>query len=150
MILKCLVHFKFIIRRIALILNAQYMSQEKESYQVVGAVWIEKSDGTDRFLGKGRIQLMELIIEHGSISQAAKAMNMSYKRAWELINSMNVQSSKPFVITQVGGKRGGGAVVTDEGVKAIVEYKALQQRFKDFLKQETEAFNQKSHILGIV
>jgi molybdate transport system regulatory protein len=80
------------------------MSQEKESYQVVGAVWIEKSDGTDRFLGKGRIQLMELIIEHGSISQAAKAMNMSYKRAWELINSMNVQSSKPFVITQVGGK----------------------------------------------
>ncbi|MDI9878586.1 winged helix-turn-helix domain-containing protein [Flectobacillus longus] len=126
------------------------MSQGKESYQVVGAVWIEKSDGTDRFLGKGRIQLMELIIEHGSISQAAKAMNMSYKRAWELINSMNVQSAKPFVITQVGGKRGGGAVVTEEGIKAIVEYKALQQRFKDFLQQETEAFNQKSHTLGVV
>ena len=126
------------------------MSHEKKPYQVVGAVWIEKADGTDRFLGKGRIQLMELIIEHGSISQAAKAMNMSYKRAWELINSMNTQSVKPFVITQVGGKRGGGAVVTEEGIKAISEYKALQQRFKDFLSQETEAFNQKTQSLGII
>ncbi|MGX7688367.1 winged helix-turn-helix domain-containing protein [Flectobacillus sp. BAB-3569] len=126
------------------------MSLDTKSYQVVGAVWIEKSDGTDRFLGKGRIQLMELIIEHGSISQAAKAMNMSYKRAWELINSMNVQSAKPFVITQVGGKRGGGAVVTEEGIKAIAEYKDLQARFIEFLEQESKAFNQKTHTLGIV
>lgn len=126
------------------------MSLDTKSYQVVGAVWIEKSDGTDRFLGKGRIQLMELIIEHGSISQAAKAMNMSYKRAWELINSMNVQSAKPFVITQVGGKRGGGAVVTEEGMKAIAEYKDLQARFIEFLEQESKAFNQKTHTLGIV
>ncbi|WP_026994345.1 winged helix-turn-helix domain-containing protein [Flectobacillus major] len=108
-----------------------------QEYAVVGAIWIEKKDGSERFLGKGRIQLMELIIEHGSISQAAKAMNMSYKRAWELINSMNTQSSKPFVITQVGGKKGGGALVTENGLKAIEAYKNLQLRFKDFLAEES-------------
>ena len=105
---------------------------------VTGAIWIEHQDGSERFLGKGRIQLLELIIDHGSISKAAKAMNMSYKRAWDLINSMNLNVLKPFVITQTGGKSGGGAVVTPEGIQAIEEYKALQNRFQAFLLQENQ------------
>lgn len=104
--------------------------------KVTGAIWIENQDGSERFLGKGRIQLLELIIEHGSISKAAKAMEMSYKRAWDLITSMNSQATKPFVITQVGGKSGGGAIVTPEGLQAIEAYKSLQARFQAFLAQE--------------
>ncbi|MES2798298.1 MAG: ModE family transcriptional regulator [Bacteroidota bacterium] len=103
---------------------------------VAGAIWIEDRSGSDRFLGKGRIQLLQLIIKEGSISKAAKAMAMSYKRAWDLINSMNSQASKPFVITKTGGKSGGGASVTNEGIQAIEEYLALQKRFHDFLNQE--------------
>jgi molybdate transport system regulatory protein len=105
---------------------------------VTGAIWIERQDGSERFLGKGRIQLLELIIEHGSISKAAKAMEMSYKRAWDLVNSINAQAQKPFVITQTGGKSGGGTIVTAEGIQAIAEYKALQNRFKAFLSQENQ------------
>ncbi len=71
---------------------------------ITGAIWIERHDGSERFLGKGRIQLLELIVEHGSISKAAKAMEMSYKRAWDLVNSMNSQAQKPFVITRMGEK----------------------------------------------
>jgi molybdate transport system regulatory protein len=105
---------------------------------ITGAIWIENHDGSERFLGKGRIQLLELIIEHGSISKAAKAMEMSYKRAWDLINSMNSQALKPFVITQTGGKSGGGTIVTPEGLQAIEDYKSLQNRFKEFILQENE------------
>jgi len=104
--------------------------------KITGAIWIENQDGTERFLGKGRIQLLELIIEHGSISKAAKVMEMSYKRAWDLITSMNSQATKPLVITQVGGKSGGGAIVTPEGLQAIEAYKSLQARFQAFLAQE--------------
>lgn len=105
---------------------------------ITGAIWIERTDGSDRFLGKGRIQLLELIIEKGSISKAAKAMEMSYKRAWDLITSMNSQAVNPFVITQIGGKRGGGTIVTPEGLQAIEDYKALQNRFKAFLLAENQ------------
>jgi len=105
---------------------------------VKGTIWIENHDGSERFLGKGRIQLLELIIEHGSISKAAKAMEMSYKRAWDLITSMNTQATKPFVITQVGGKSGGGTIVTPEGLQAIEAYKSLQARFQAFLAQENQ------------
>jgi molybdate transport system regulatory protein len=105
---------------------------------ITGAIWIERHDGSERFLGKGRIQLLQLIIEHGSISKAAKAMEMSYKRAWDLINSMNSQAKNPFVITQTGGKRGGGTIVTAEGLEAIEDYKALQSRFQAFLLAENQ------------
>lgn len=105
---------------------------------ITGAIWIERQDGSERFLGKGRIQLLQLIIEHGSISKAAKAMEMSYKRAWDLVNSMNSQAQKPFVITQTGGKSGGGTIVTEEGLQAIEDYKALQTRFQAFLLQENQ------------
>ena len=105
---------------------------------LTGAIWIERQDGSERFLGKGRVELLEHIIEHGSISKAAKAMNMSYKRAWDLINSMNSQAKNPFVITQAGGKSGGGTIVTPEGLQAIEDYKALQNRFQTFLSAENQ------------
>jgi len=105
---------------------------------ITGAIWIERHDGSERFLGKGRIQLLQLIIEHGSISKAAKAMEMSYKRAWDLVNSMNSQAKNPFVITKTGGKRGGGTIVTAEGLQAIEDYKALQSRFQAFLLAENQ------------
>ena len=105
---------------------------------ITGAIWIERHDGSERFLGKGRIQLLQLIIEHGSISKAAKAMEMSYKRAWDLINSMNSQALQPFVITQTGGKSGGGTIVTAEGLQAIEDYQALQNRFQAFLLAENQ------------
>jgi molybdate transport system regulatory protein len=95
------------------------------TFRVNGRLWIESED--DRFLGPGRIELLEKIEELGSISKAAAAMAMSYKKAWDLVASMN----------QTGGKKCGGASVTDEGKKSIAAYKSLQARFREFLEKET-------------
>lgn len=99
-----------------------------------GRIWIEESD---KFIGIGRVELLELIEETGSINKAAQTMNMSYKKAWGLVSSMNEQSSKPLVITQTGGEKGGGATITDEAKRLILAYKEIQERFKKFLNEET-------------
>lgn len=104
-------------------------------FRVNGRLWIESAD--ERFLGPGRIELLEKITQYGSIAKAAAAMEMSYKKAWDLVASMNRQASSPLVVTQTGGKKGGGALVTPEGKQAIAAYQTLQARFHQFLQQET-------------
>jgi len=101
--------------------------------RVNGRIWIEAQE---RFLGIGRMELLEHIQRTGSINQAAKAMGMSYKRAWELVHSMNSQAEAPLVSTQTGGEHGGGAQVTAEGEKYLRLYKGLQERFAQFLAEE--------------
>lgn len=107
---------------------------KKDWYLLKGRIWIEGRDGT--FLGYGRIVLLERIKQYGSITEAAKSMNMSYRHAWELVDSMNRQSKSPLVETATGGKGGGGARLTDAGEKAIGSFCKLYERFQDFLKKE--------------
>ena len=104
--------------------------------KLAGRIWLETTDD-QRFMGIGRLELLGHIQRTGSISQAAKAMKMSYKRAWELVNAMNQLAEQPLVITQTGGSTGGGAIVTDVGVAYIAQYQALQARFQQFLADET-------------
>ncbi|OGX84757.1 ModE family transcriptional regulator [Hymenobacter lapidarius] len=106
-----------------------------KTYRLNGRLWLETEDG--RFLGIGRLELLEHIAALGSISKAAQAMGMSYKRAWDLVSSMNAQAATPFVTTQTGGTRGGGAAVTAAGHEAIVAFQALQARFQAFMSAET-------------
>ena len=96
--------------------------------------WIDGTEGT--FLGYGRIILLERIREHGSITQAAKSMKMSYRHAWELVDSMNRQSSKPLIELATGGKGGGGAQLTKEGEKAILLFWELYADFQTYLKKQ--------------
>ena len=105
------------------------------TFRLNGRLWLEGP--TDRFMGIGRLELLEKIHRLGSISRAAQEMQMSYKRAWELVSSINEQARQPLVVTQTGGKRGGGAAVTPEGQQLIREFEALQARFQAFLAQET-------------
>ena len=60
-------------------------------------------------MGPGKADLLEAIMQHGSISAAAKSMAMSYKRAWDLVTVMNTSFVAPLVTTAVGGSHGGGA-----------------------------------------
>lgn len=109
---------------------------EALAFRVNGRVWIEGPN--ERFLGIGRYELLQHIQATGSISQAAKAMQMSYKRAWDLVNSMNAQSGGPLIATQTGGAHGGGARLTPQGEEALVLFNGLQQRFEQFLAAETQ------------
>jgi molybdate transport system regulatory protein len=116
------------------------MVNKSKSYKILGRLWIKGEKGT--FLGHGRIILLEKIDEYGSISEAARALDMSYKHAWDLIKFMNNEAKLPVVETTKGGKGGGGAKVTEYGKKCISYYWKLQERFEEFLRRETDIFNE--------
>ena len=99
-----------------------------------GRIWIDGPEET--FLGYGRIVLLERVREYGSITQAAKSMDMSYRHAWELVDSMNRQALGPLVEAATGGKGGGGARLTDDGEKAIKLFWKLHADFQSFLAEE--------------
>jgi molybdate transport system regulatory protein len=80
------------------------------------------------FLGPGKVRLLELIKETGSISAAARAMDMSYRRAWMLVQSMNDGFGVPVLTSAVGGSRGGGAHLTAFGEEVIVRYRRMEAR----------------------
>ena len=77
-------------------------------------------------LGPGKVQLLELIRDTGSISAAGRAMEMSYKRAWMLVEEMNAAFTSPLVESARGGAKGGGAVVTEAGLAVIAAYRAAE------------------------
>jgi len=106
-----------------------------KAYKLRGRVWIEGPEGT--FLGYGRVVLLERIREHGSISAAARSMEMSYRHAWKLVDSMNRQSRNPVVEKKSGGKGGGGAVLTATGEQAIESFWSAYADFKEFLGQRS-------------
>lgn len=101
-----------------------------------GRIWLESE--SERFFGPGPMELLERIAETGSISNAAKEMKMSYKKAWELINHLNTQTNVPVVVPHAGGEKGGGSTLTPEALELIKYYKALRKRFQTFLENETE------------
>ena len=112
--------------------KAHSIKKERSSPGLSGRIWIDGTDGT--FLGYGRIVLLEKIRELGSITKAAKSMEISYRHAWELVDSMNRQSPKPLVEAATGGRNGGGARLTKEGEKAIALFWALYADFQTYLK----------------
>jgi len=111
-------------------------SIKKDDYEIKGRIWIEGKEGT--FLGYGRVVLLERIKEYGSISEAARSMGMSYRHAWELVDSMNRQAKTPLVEKDRGGKGGGGAKLTEEGEKAIKTFWQIFEKFQEFLREETK------------
>jgi molybdate transport system regulatory protein len=105
--------------------------------KIKGHIWIENSKG--HLIGPGRKELLEAIRDNGSIKLAARAMKMSYRHAWEIINELNRISIKPIVIKNTGGKNGGGAVVTKEGENLIATYEKLNKEFENFKLQINKA-----------
>lgn len=83
--------------------------------------------GEEIAIGPGKIALLEAIIEAGSINAAAKRMNMSYRRAWLLVDAMNRSLKQPVVETAIGGTHGGGTVVTAGGQKVIRLYRKIER-----------------------
>ncbi|MCJ8353855.1 winged helix-turn-helix domain-containing protein [Novacetimonas hansenii] len=80
-------------------------------------------------LGHGKIRLLEQIEEMGSISAAARAMGMSYRRAWLLVESMNSVFRQPLVAARPGG--GGGAGLSDDGRKVLKLYREIEKISRD-------------------
>src|SRR5882762_3306634 len=77
-------------------------------------------------VGPGKIRLLELVRDTGSISAAGRAMDMSYRRAWLLIDTLNNAFREPVVTTKLGGKAGGGAALTAFGEELIRNYRDME------------------------
>ncbi len=105
-------------------------------FNIRSRVWVFDDDIP--FLGIGRVQLLENINEFGSITKGAEAMNMSYRKAWQLVENMNQMSAKPLVEKRMGGEKGGGATVTAEGKAVIKKYHLLQKKMDSYLTKITK------------
>jgi len=82
-------------------------------------------------IGPGKIELLRQIREHQSIAAAARAMDMSYRRAWLLVQDLNEVFSRPVVAKWLGGKSRGGATLTRAGEKLVRSYDMLVQQAAD-------------------
>ena len=102
---------------------------------------LEVSTEFGTFLGDTRIRLLEAIDKHGSISQAAKAVPLSYKAAWDAIDAMNNLADQPLVVRLAGGKHGGGTTLTIYGRKVIALYRALEAEYQAALDRLTQSMN---------
>ncbi|MBV6405090.1 MAG: LysR family transcriptional regulator [Flavobacteriales bacterium] len=100
----------------------------KKNYTLKVRIWIDEDQGP--FLGVGRAALLQKIGETGSITNAAKALRMSYRNAWQLVEDMNRRSALPLVEKIHGGAKGSGAVLTKEGARLVKAFATVQEEIR--------------------
>lgn len=93
----------------------------------------------DIAIGPGKAELLERLAETGSIAAAARAMKMSYKRAWLLVESMNDCFEQPVVTARRGGSSRGGAALTETGRNVLLRYRRMQALTETAIAAELEA-----------
>src|ERR1700722_9020296 len=101
-------------------------SASADGWSVGLRLWVER--GGRAVLGKGRLELLEAIARWHSISAAARGLGMSYRHAWELIQSINAAAGEPLVSASTGGVGGGGAELTERGRWVIAVFRAVQDQ----------------------
>jgi len=113
---------------------------ENAQPKLTGKLLIDTAMGN--FLGDKRIRLLEAIEQIGSISQAAKAVPMSYKAAWDAVDDMNNVAPEPLVYRSAGGQNGGGTELTAFGRRLIAFYRALEKESQQALEKLTRSLAQ--------
>jgi molybdate transport system regulatory protein len=116
--------------------------------KIDGRFWFTKEG--ESFLGSGRIELLQLIDTTGSINAAAKAMKMSYKAAWERINSMNALADHPLIDRTTGGKGGGGTKLTPYARELIATFHRFNELHRQFIDRFSEAGNDPQRLARIL
>ena len=96
--------------------------------------------GAEIAIGPGKAELLEAVAATGSISEAARRMGMSYRRAWLLVDTMNRCFREPLVAAATGGSGGGGARVTAFGNAVLARFRSMQGRVDRALAADLAAF----------
>jgi molybdate transport system regulatory protein len=109
------------------------VGSDSTSFALQGSVWM--TVGAEKFGGPGRVELLAAIARTGSISQAAKALGVSYKGAWDAIDAMNNLAGETLVERVAGGKGGGGTRLTARGEQLVRNFRAIEQIHKQFVDQ---------------
>ena len=92
-------------------------------------------------MSEGRAQLLRKIDTTGSLNKAAKELNMSYQKAWKFIDSSNQVAKQALVERQIGGKNGGGTILTEYGKKVLEAYDTVNAKCWSFLDDEMTKLN---------
>ena len=100
-------------------------------YDIKAKIWLEKNG--EPVFGMGRFMLLKKIGTSGSISSAAKELGYSYKKAWSFINLMEKRFGFELVDKKIGGRYGGGSVLTEHAKKIMAAYEELLEKEKTFL-----------------
>ncbi len=98
------------------------------------------------FVGIGKVELLEHIMRTGSLSQAAREMTMSYRRAWQLLAAMNRGFDQPVATASTGGRRGGGTEVTEFGRQLVAGYRRMESKVQDLAAAQLREVAQ--HVKG--
>ncbi|MCQ4316135.1 LysR family transcriptional regulator [Stutzerimonas zhaodongensis] len=105
--------------------------QQFEPLRIDGQLWFNR--GEKGYLGGKRIELLVQIEETGSITRAAKAVKLSYKAAWDAVDTMNNLSERPLVVRAAGGAKGGGTQLTEFGREMLHVWQRMQHEYERFL-----------------
>lgn len=97
-------------------------------------IWVEV-DGEPVF-GRGRMLLLKAIDRYGSINKASREVNISYRKAWSYIQTMEQRLSIKLVNKQTGGLRGGGATLTEEARDFIKRYELIEKKINNYADKE--------------
>ena len=82
----------------------------------------------ERFFGPGICELLEKIRETGSIQAASRAMNMSYTKAWKILNRAEKEMGRTLITRVNGGKKGGSSTLTEDGIQAVYNYREMERK----------------------
>ena len=94
-------------------------------------------------MGPGKAELVARIGETGSISAAARAMGMSYRRAWQLVEALNHDFREQVISTAIGGTRGGGARVTPFGQRLLAQFRAMEHKASAAIAADLRRFERR-------
>ncbi|WP_144137740.1 TOBE domain-containing protein [Paraburkholderia sp. BCC1884] len=114
-------------------MTSERPDSSREPIELGGSVWFQA--GVHALGGTSRIALLAAIGETGSITSAAKAVGISYKGAWDAIDTMNNLAGEPLVVRQTGGKGGGGTTLTPRALKLIETFRAVEREHRRFLER---------------
>lgn len=98
--------------------------------EVRSRIWITREGRP--YLGIGRVDLLARIGDTGSISEAARQLGISYKKAWEMVEAMNALAPRPLVERSAGGRGGGGTRLTAQGRRAVAAFREIDARCKAY------------------
>lgn len=117
--------------------DSQKTSSPALPIEISGSIWFRS--GEQQWGNQRRMALLAAIGEKGSITAAAKQINLSYKAAWDAVDTMNNLAGEPLVLRTTGGQRGGGATLTPRAQELIRLYQALHQEHERFMAQLARA-----------
>jgi len=121
------------------------MQKSHNALKIRSKLWLEING--EPVFGRGRRFLLEAIDKYGSINQASKTINISYRKAWSYLKSMEERLGIKLIERKTGGKNGGGAILTKDAREFLVNYKALEEGIRDIVDERfRDIFNGGPHV----